>query len=72
MVDLRLSPTGQKQFDKVAEAYGSNADELIATGQSAFRDRSAKPVLVARLKTRKGDYVTLLYRNTTNVRAFEE
>ena len=59
---MRLSPTRQKQFDKLAEAYGTTADELISTGQSAFRDRSGKPVLAARLKTRKGDYVSIFYR----------
>jgi len=51
---------GQKQFAKLAEAYGTDAGELIATGETRFLDRNGKPSLVAKLNTREGDYDTIL------------
>lgn len=55
---------GQRQFKKFAETYHSSADELVSSGQTKFYDPIKKKlILIAKLKTRKGDFFMALKRN---------
>lgn len=55
---------GQRQFKKFTETYHSSPDELIAKGETRFYDPIKKRlILIAKLKTRKGDFFMALKRN---------
>jgi hypothetical protein len=55
---------GQRQYKKLAETYHSTPEELVSTGSTFFRDPLSKKIrLVAKLITRKGDFLFALKRN---------